>query len=198
MDAKRCKDLSASDFVNRLESGAGDVRKVVRNRNKPTDSQKGLPMQPRIRHELSAPTVDLITGKCIPGKMIGTVSASPLTVDMTVSCRPEPEHMQQGVNADGLPLTKSVGFSVADVNTSTAVATPPGLGGSDEGPTSKKSPPDDWSESSELLPSFGGLFSSSASSSPTLPWGTAEGLSPSFSPNRVKEGTLIADKSEFG
>ena len=24
-----------------------------------------------------------------------------------VSCRPEPEHMQQGVNADGLPRTKS-------------------------------------------------------------------------------------------
>ena len=96
--------------------------------------------------------------------------------------------MQQGVNADGLPLTKSVGFSVADVNTSTAVATPPGLGGSDEGPTSKKSPPDDWSESSELLQLFGASSSSSASSSPTLPWGTAEGLSPSFSPNRVKEG----------
>ena len=170
VDAKRCKDMlvtvlykpeeydtpaeskmSASDFVNRLESGAGDVRKVVQNRNEPTDSQKGLPMRPRSRHELSAPTVDLITGKCIPGKMIRT--ASPLTVDMTVSCRPEPEYMQQGVNADGLPLTESVGVSVADVNTSTAVATPPGLGGSDEGLTSKKSQLDDWSE---LLPSLGG------------------------------------------
>ena len=68
-------------------------------------------MRPRSRHELSAPTVDLITGKCIPGKMIRTVSASPLTVDMTVSCKPEPEYMQQGVNAGGLPLTKSVGIS---------------------------------------------------------------------------------------
>ena len=56
VDAKRCKYLSvtvlskpeeydtraesrmsASDFVNRLESGAGDVRKVVRNRNEPMD-----------------------------------------------------------------------------------------------------------------------------------------------------------------
>ena len=80
VDAKKCQDLSvtvlckpeeydtrakskisASDFVNRLESDAGDVRKVVRNRNEPTDSQKGLPMRPRSRHELSAPTVDLIT-----------------------------------------------------------------------------------------------------------------------------------------
>ena len=44
--------------------------------------------------------------------------------------------MQQGVNAGGLPLTESVGISVADINTSTAVATPPGLGGSDGGLTS--------------------------------------------------------------
>ena len=139
-------------------------------------------MRPRSRHKLSAPTVDLITGKCIPGKMIRTVSAIPFTVDMTVSCRPEPEHMQQGMNADELPLTINVGFSVADVNMSTAVAIPPDLGGGDERPASKKSPPDDWSESSELLPSFGGSSSSSASSSPTLPWGTAEGSSPSFCP----------------
>ena len=60
VDANKCKDLSvtvlykpeeydtpaeskmsASDFVSRLESGAGDVRKVVRNRNEPTDSQRG-------------------------------------------------------------------------------------------------------------------------------------------------------------
>ena len=207
VDAKRCKDLSvtvlykpeeyntpaeskmsASDFVNRLESGARDVRKVVRNRNEPTDSQRGQPMRPRSKHELSAPTLDLITGKCIPGKMIRAVSTSPLTVDMTVSCKPEPEYMQQGVNAGGLPLTESVGISVADVNTSTAVATPPSLGGSDEGLLSKKSPTDDWSESSGLLPSFGGSSSSSASSSPTLSWGTAEDSPPSFSPNRVQEG----------
>ena len=131
VDAKKCKDLSVtvlykpeeydtpaeskmstSDFVSRLESGAGDVRKVIRNRNEPMDSQRGQPMRPWSRHELSAPTVDLITGKCIPGKMIQTVSASPLTVDMTVSYKPELEYMQQGVNAGGLPLTESVGMSV--------------------------------------------------------------------------------------
>ena len=84
--------------------------------------------------------------------------------------------MQQGVNADVLPLTDSVGMSAADVNTSTPVVTPPGLGGSDGRFTSKKSPPSDLSESSELLPSFGW---SSSSSSPTLPWGTAEN-SPQF------------------
>ena len=77
---------------------------------------------------------------------------------------------------------------MVDVNTSTAVVMPPGLGGSDERLMSKKSPQDDLSESSELLPSFGWSCSSSASSSPTLPWGTAENSPPSLSPNHVKEG----------
>ena len=145
VDVKKCKDLSvtvlhkpkeyntpaeskmsASDIVSQLESGAGDVRKVD---GQSTDSQRGQAMRPRSRHELSAPTVDLVTGKCKPGKMIQTVSASPLMVDMTVSCKPEPDSMQQGVNAGELPLTDSVGMSVAGVNTSTAVVTPPGLTG---------------------------------------------------------------------
>ena len=41
------------------------------------------------------------------------------------------------------------------------------------------------SKSPDLLPSFG---LSSPSSSPMLPWGTAEDSSPPFSPNRVREG----------
>ena len=93
--------------------------------------------------------------------------------------------MQEGVNADVLPPADSVGMSAADVNTSMPVVTAPGLGGSDGRLKSKKSPSGDLSESSDLLPSFGW---SSSSSSPTLPWGTAENLSLSFSPNRMKEG----------
>ena len=212
MDVRKCKDLSvtvlykpgeddtpakygmaASDSVSQLESGAGDVRKVVRHRDEPMGSEMTQPMRPRSRHELSAPTVDIVTGKCKPGKMIRTVSASPLTVDMTVSCKPEPDSVQQGVNADVLPPTDSVGMSAADVNTSTPVVTAPGLGGSDGRHTLKKSPSGDLSESSELLPSPGW---SSSSSSPTLPWGTAENSSPSFSPNRVKEGQSQISPSE--
>ena len=204
VDVRKCKDLSvtvlykpeeddtpanaemaASDSVGQLESGAGDVRKVVRHRDEPMGSQISQPVRPRSRYELSAPTVDLVTGKCKPGKMIRTVSASPLTVDMTVSCKLEPDSVQEGVNADVLPPTDSVGMSAADVNTSTPVVTAPGLGGSDGRLKSKKSPSGDLSESSDLLPSFGW---SSSSSSPTLPWGTAENSSPSFSPNRMKEG----------
>ena len=97
VDVRKCKDLSvtvlykpeeddtpansemaASDSVGQLESGAGDVRKVVRHRDEPMGSQISQPVRPRSRYELSAPTVDLVTGKCKPGKMIRTVSASPL------------------------------------------------------------------------------------------------------------------------
>ena len=179
--------MAASDSVSQLESGVGDVRKVVRHWDEPMGSQMAQPVQPRSRHELSAPAVDLVTGKCKPGKMIRTVLFLFFTVDMTVSCKPEPDFVQQGANADVLPPTDS-GMSAADVNTSTPVVTAPGLGGSDGRHTSKKSPSGDLSESSELLPSFGWSSSSSSSSSLTLPWGTAENSSPSFSPNRVKEG----------
>ena len=74
VDVKQCKDLSvtvlykpeeddtpaksemaASDIVSQLESGAGDVRKVVRHRDEPRGSQMAQPVRPRSRHELSAP-----------------------------------------------------------------------------------------------------------------------------------------------
>ena len=87
-------------------------------------------------------------------------------------------------------------MSAVDVNTSTPFVTAPSLGGSDGRLKSKKSPSGDLSESSELLPSFGWSSSSSSSSSPTLLWGTAENSSPSFSPNRVREGQSQISPSE--
>ena len=218
VDVKKCKDLSVtvlckpeeddisarsrmavSDSVDHLESGAGDVRKVVRHQDEAMNSEMTQPVRPWSTHELSAPTVDLVTGKCKPGKMIRTVSASPLTVDRIISCNPEPDIVQHGVNADVLPPTDNVGMSATDVNVSMPVVTAPVLGGSDGKLTSKKSPAGDLSESSELLPSFGWSSpssSSSSSSSPTLPWGTAENSSPAFSPNRVMKGQSQTSPSE--
>ena len=215
VDVRKCKDLSVtvlckleeddtpaksemavSDNDSQLESGVGDVRKVVRHRDGPLGGQMTQPVRPRSRHELSAPTVDLVTGKCKPGKVIRTVSASPLTVYMTVSCNPEPDSVQQGVVADVLPPTDTVKISAADFNTSTPFVTAPILGGSDGRLKSKKSPSGDLSESSELLPSFGWSSSSSSSSSPTLPWCMAENSSPSFSPNRAREGQSQISPSE--
>ena len=215
VDVKKCSDLSVtvlykpeegdisaksrmtvSDSVDQLESGTGDVRKVIRHQDEAMNGEMTQPVRPRSTHELSAPTIDLVTGKCKPGKMIRTVSASPLTVDRIISCKPEPDCVQHGVNADVLPPTDNVRMSATDINVSVPVVTAPVLGGSDGKLTSKKSPACDLSESSELLPSFGWSSPSSSLSSPTLPWGTAENSSPAFSPNRLMKGQSQTSPSE--
>ena len=112
--------MAVSDSDSQLESGVGDVRKVARHRDEPMGSQMTQAVRPRSRHELSAPTVDLVTGKCKPGKVIRTVSASPLTVDMTVSCNSEPDSVQQGVDADVLPPTDTVKITVTTLMWATA------------------------------------------------------------------------------
>ena len=118
--------------------------------------------------------------------MYRIVLTSPLTFDMTVVCTPDP---------DLLPAD-TVNESVTGFDTSTPlVATPAKLVGQ-KTPQVEDFPTLDLSESSELLPSFGLSTSSSSSSSPTLPWGTAEDSSPSFSPNRVREGQSQSDPDE--
>ena len=150
VDVKKCGDLSVivlykpeeddisarskmavSDSVDQLESGAGDVRKVVRHQDEAMNGEMTQPVRPRSTQELSAPTVDLVTGKCQPGKMIRTVSVSPLTVDRIISCKPELDFVQHGVNADVLHPTDNVGMSATDVNVSMPVVMAPVLGGSD-------------------------------------------------------------------
>ena len=113
---------------------------------------------------------------------------SPLTLDITVMCIPEPEILQQMAVTQGVLPPDTVNKTVAGFDTSTpAVATPATVVGKPD-PQSKDFPTLRLSESTDLLPSFGLSSSSSSSSSPTLPWGTAEDSSPSFSPNRVREG----------
>ena len=75
-DSPAKSEMTVSDSDSYLESGVGDVRKVVRHRDEPMGGQMTQPVRPRIRHELSAPTVDIVTGKCKPGKVIKTVSSS--------------------------------------------------------------------------------------------------------------------------
>ena len=71
-------------------------------------------------------------------------------------------------------------YSVICTLTSTPVVATPAPVVVQPDPKPKELPTLRLSESSDLLPSFG---LSSSSSSPTLPWGTAEDL-----PNRVREG----------
>ena len=85
VDVRKCQDLSVtvlykpeewdisaksrmtvSNSVDQLESGAGDVRKVVRHQDEAMNGEMMQPERPRSTHELSAPTVDLVTGKCNP------------------------------------------------------------------------------------------------------------------------------------
>ena len=96
-------------------------------------------------------------------------------------CIPEPEPRA----AQGALPPDTVNKTVAGFDTSTpAIATPATVVGQPD-PQANDFPTFRLSESSDLLPSFG---LSSSSSSPALPWGTAEDSSPSFSPNRVREG----------
>ena len=198
LDVKKCEDfaitivcdtrvnseevLSDEDFLAVFR--AKDIRQVHRRRDRPLGSSIRRTARSDSRKEPSAPAVDLVTGKCKPGRVSRTVSTS-LTLDMTVMCSPEPEILQPGVAAQGVPPPDTVTNTVAGFDTSTpAVATPAPVVGQPE-PQAKDFPTLWLSESSDLLPSFG---LSSSSSSPMLPWGTADDSSPSFSPNRVREG----------
>ena len=104
---------------------------------------------------------------------------------MTVVCTPDPDLLQPGAVAQGVLPADTVNKSVAGFDTSTPLVATPAIVVGQQIPQVKDFPTLNLSESSELLPSFG---LSSSSSSPTLPWGTAEDSSPSFSPNRVREG----------
>ena len=170
--------LSDEDFP--AVFGAKDIRQVVRQRDRPPGGPTRRTARSDSRQEPSAPVVDLVTGKCKPGKVSRTVSTSPLTLDMTVMCTPEAEILQPGAAVQGVLPQDTVTNTVAGFDTSTpAVATPA------PEPQAKDFLTLRLLESSDLLPSFG---LSSSASSPTLPWGTGEESSPSFSPNRVREG----------
>ena len=137
------------------------------------------------RQEPPAPAVDLVTGKCKPGKVSRTVSTSPLTLDLTVMCAPGAEVLQPGAAAQGVLPPDTVDNTVAafDMNTSAIVMPAPVVG--QPGLKAKEFPTLRLPESPDLLPSLG---LSSSSFSPMLPWGTSEDSSPPFSPNRVREG----------
>ena len=148
MDVKKCRDLSVTvlykseeaDTLAKSEmavshsdcpavSGLRDVRKVVRRRDEPLGSPIKIPARPDSRQEISAPIVDLVTRKCKPGKVSRTVSASPLTIDITVVCTPAPDPVQPGVVAHELPPTEIVQTSVTGFDTSTPFVATPAMGG---------------------------------------------------------------------
>ena len=90
LDVNKCK----SDDDLPAVFGARDIRQVFRRRDRPPDGPIRRTTRSDCRQEPSAPVVDLVTGKCNPGKVSTTVSTSPLTLDMTVMCIPELDNLQ--------------------------------------------------------------------------------------------------------
>ena len=77
------------------------------------------------RQEPPALAVDLVTGKCRPGKVSRTVSTSPLTLDLTVMCAPGTGVLRPGAAAQGVLPPGTVANTVPAFDSSTpAVATP--------------------------------------------------------------------------
>ena len=112
---KKCEDFAVAIVCNSAEAdtrvnseevlsdedfpavfGARDIRQVIRRRARPPGGPTRRTARLDSRQEPSAPAVDLVTGKCRPGRVSRTVSTSPLTLDM---CTPETEILQPGAAA---------------------------------------------------------------------------------------------------
>ena len=78
--------------------GVRDIRQVVRRRASLLGGQTRGMARVDQRQEPQSPVVDLVTGKCKPGKVSRTVSTSPLTlIYLTVMCTPGVEVLQPGL-----------------------------------------------------------------------------------------------------
>ena len=113
LDVKKCEDFavtfvcSSEEAGTRVNSkevlsdedfpvvfGARGIRQVVRRRANPPGGQTSRTAWIDSRQEPPALAVDLMTGKCRPGKVSRTVPTSPLTLDLTVMCTPGAEVLQ--------------------------------------------------------------------------------------------------------
>ena len=170
LDVKKCEDFAVTIMCHSEEAdtrvnseevlsdedfpvvfGAKDIRQVVRQRDRPPGSPTRRTARSDSRQEPSAPAVDLVTGKCKPGKVSRTVSTSPLTLDMTVMCTPEADILQPGAAAQGVLPQDTMTNTVAGFDTcKPAVATPAPVVGQPE-PQAKDFPTLRLSESSDLL-----------------------------------------------
>ena len=144
LDVKKCRDLSVTVLYKSEEvytlakseialsdndfpavSGVRDIRQIVRWRDGPLGGPTRRPAQPDSQQEPSAPAVDPVTGKCRPGKVSRTVSTSPLMLDMTVVCTPDPDLLQPGAVAQEVLTADTVNMSVTGFDASKPlVATP--------------------------------------------------------------------------
>ena len=77
------------------------------------------------QYEPPIPVVDLVTGKCKPGKVSRTVSTTPLTFDLTVMCTSGVVVPPPGVSPHVILPPATVASKVIDIGTSTPVVAAP-------------------------------------------------------------------------
>ena len=170
-------DQVSSDGDFPAESGTKDKRQVVRRCASPPSGQIIGTARDDRQYEPPLPVVDLVTGKCKPGKVSRTVSTTPLTLDLTVVCTSSAVVPPPGVSLNAVLPPATVASKVIDVGTSTPVVAALAPVVEQPGVHVVELPKPQLPESPKLLPLSG---QSSSSPSPTLPWGAADDSSPPF------------------
>ena len=105
------------------ESVPNDKRLVVRRCASPPGGQFMGAAQDDRQNDPPLPVVDLVTGRCKPGKVSRTVSRTPLTLDLTVVCMTSAVVPPPGVSSDTVVPPATVANEGIDVGTSVPVVT---------------------------------------------------------------------------
>ena len=162
--------LMRSSWISPAIFGARDIRQVVRRRDSPPGGQTIGAAQDDRQHEPPAPVVDLVTGKCKPGKVSRTVSTSLFTLDLTVMCTSGVKFPMPGASTQVVLPPATVAGTVSAVGMSTSFIASPAPVVEQPGMHARKF------RTVVLVSLALGLLSSSPS--PTLLWGAAEDSSP--------------------
>ena len=193
--------FSDGDFP--AESVPKDKRQVVRRCASPPGGQIMRVAHDDREYEPPLPVIDLVTGKCRPGKVSRTVSRTPLMLDLTVVCTSGAVVPPPGVTSKTLVPPVTVASEGIDVGMSVpVVVTPVPVVEQPSSPVGERVSVVEFlqpllSENPELLqevvaatalPSSPLSGWSSSSSSSMLPWGAADDSLPPFLPNRVQAG----------
>ena len=115
--------LSDGDFPE--ESVSKDKRQFVRRSASPSGGQFMGVAQDDRQYGPPLPVVDLVTGRCKPGKVSITVSRTPLTMDLTVVCTTSAVVPPPGASSDTVVPPATVANDEIDVGTSVSVITAP-------------------------------------------------------------------------
>ena len=115
--------LSDGDFP--AESVPKDKRQVAWRCASPPGGQIMEAAQDDRQCGPPLPVVDLVTGKCKPGKVSRTVSRPPLTLDLTVVCTSSAVVPPPGVSSDTVVPPATVASEGIDVGTSVPVVAAP-------------------------------------------------------------------------